>query len=434
MQDLVTFLEKRQLGGYYDKLVKAGFSVPADFLEFTSQDLEEWGESVGMTMLEKKKLRNLVHELRSEFPASNLPEEKKLDAAIQDMEMTEQDPEMENTVWQSLLADTGDPSTHASSSKPAVLRLAVTEPMKQHETKSIPIQALAAFGIRRRLTQNPPTIKQPIMATRAQEICMEVGGSFVAMHAGYINMVVLLRLNVNIGNQTGNVARLGQALADCTSPGTEHIKWPFLLIQLISFVAGSAVSSMVTGKGHKYKFTLKFGIVLVVESLFLLLAFLCWEVFPDNHIAVLIAPYFLAFSLGLQNGIATHFSGAIVRTTHLTGVLTDIGGEIGTWFRFATRRWRGKQQHHFEPWKLKMMTLLLVFYFVGAFLASLAFKYLAGLDLIFPFVGFFLFSMLYMILLHQGFFEAAAQPRATSRQLDEQQLLPLPAQHGRKAA
>ena len=41
--------------------------------------------------------------------------------------------------------------------------------------------------------------------------------------------------------------------------------------------------------------------------------------------------------MGLQNSLVTRLSGAVVRTTHLTGVITDLGIESARWFRY----WRG---------------------------------------------------------------------------------------------
>lgn len=37
----------------------------------------------------------------------------------------------------------------------------------------------------------------------------------------------------------------------------------------------------------------------------------------------------LALAAGLQNAMVSNYSGAIIRTTHLTGVLTDLGVLIG---------------------------------------------------------------------------------------------------------
>jgi uncharacterized membrane protein YoaK (UPF0700 family) len=46
----------------------------------------------------------------------------------------------------------------------------------------------------------------------------------------------------------------------------------------------------------------------------------------------------LCAAMGMQNSLVTRLSGAVVRTTHLTGVFTDLGIESARWFRW----WRGR--------------------------------------------------------------------------------------------
>lgn len=43
--------------------------------------------------------------------------------------------------------------------------------------------------------------------------------------------------------------------------------------------------------------------------------------------------YLASAACGLQNAMTSTFSGAVVRTTHLTGLFTDIGITIGLWLR-----------------------------------------------------------------------------------------------------
>ena len=43
---------------------------------------------------------------------------------------------------------------------------------------------------------------------------------------------------------------------------------------------------------------------------------------------------------GLQNALATTYSGAIVRTTHVTGIFTDLGIMLGAIFRGQTLDYR----------------------------------------------------------------------------------------------
>jgi uncharacterized membrane protein YoaK (UPF0700 family) len=48
----------------------------------------------------------------------------------------------------------------------------------------------------------------------------------------------------------------------------------------------------------------------------------------------------LAYAMGLQNALVTRLSGAVVRTTHMTGVVTDIGIQLVkmmTWIRDGAR-------------------------------------------------------------------------------------------------
>ena len=48
----------------------------------------------------------------------------------------------------------------------------------------------------------------------------------------------------------------------------------------------------------------------------------------------------LSFLMGLQNATVTHISGARVRTTHVSGMVTDIGIELSLLFDIACGRER----------------------------------------------------------------------------------------------
>jgi uncharacterized membrane protein YoaK (UPF0700 family) len=39
--------------------------------------------------------------------------------------------------------------------------------------------------------------------------------------------------------------------------------------------------------------------------------------------------YMLSIACGMQNAMTTRYSGAVVRTTHLTGMVTDVGLLLG---------------------------------------------------------------------------------------------------------
>ncbi len=67
-----------------------------------------------------------------------------------------------------------------------------------------------------------------------------------------------------------------------------------------------------------------------------------------------------AFGCGLQNALATHYKGTILRTTHVTGLLTDLGSNLGL-------RLRGVDVNR---WRILVPLLLVLSFFTGAIAGS----------------------------------------------------------------
>lgn len=67
--------------------------------------------------------------------------------------------------------------------------------------------------------------------------------------------------------------------------------------------------------------------------------------------------YLISFACGLQNGMCTTFSGAVIRTTHMTGILTDIGLILGQAIFYPRTR-----KH---MWKLKVLLPLYATFCLG---------------------------------------------------------------------
>ena len=107
--------------------------------------------------------------------------------------------------------------------------------------------------------------------------------------------------------------------------------------------------------------------MLVVEAL-LILAFggvadlLVWE--HRDHVFVAV----LCFTMGLQNAIITKISAAQIRTTHVTGMVTDIGIELGK-LVYRSRR-TGEPPVRPDLGKLAMLAGLVGLFFVGGVLGA----------------------------------------------------------------
>ncbi len=81
-----------------------------------------------------------------------------------------------------------------------------------------------------------------------------------------------------------------------------------------------------------------------------------------------VGAYFVALACGLQNGMCTTFSGAVIRTTHVTGILTDIGLILGqATFYPRTRK---------HLWKLKVLLPLYGGFCLGGIIGWFADKIL----------------------------------------------------------
>ncbi|OBT07959.1 hypothetical protein A9264_05695 [Vibrio sp. UCD-FRSSP16_10] len=147
---------------------------------------------------------------------------------------------------------------------------------------------------------------------------VEMGAFILALVAGFINAIGLLGLEHQaVSHLSGTATLLGISLFDASLIHTVH-----LLGVIISFMFGSAIAGYLLHGG-----TLKLGRyydwVLFLESLCLFSAI---GLLSHNNFSGI---YFATIACGLQNAMATTYSGAIIRTTHLTGIFTDLGIMLG---------------------------------------------------------------------------------------------------------
>ena len=97
-----------------------------------------------------------------------------------------------------------------------------------------------------------------------------------------------------------------------------------VVLRFFSFFLGSLLSGILISSRKIGMGTELYGIVLMLVSA---LIFAGWLTATSSPAGV--APCLLALSMGLQNGMLTKHAHAVVRTTHMTGIATDIGVIIG---------------------------------------------------------------------------------------------------------
>ena len=125
------------------------------------------------------------------------------------------------------------------------------------------------------------------------------------------------------------------------------------LVQLVCFFAGAFLAAAVVG-GHKKFFGGKhFSTVLTFIAAVVLAAALAGASGYGNNPPV--ATALVALAAGTQNGMMSFWSGAILRSTHVTGTVTDLGIE-------AANLLLGRQR---SSWKLELMGSFYAGYVVG---------------------------------------------------------------------
>lgn len=139
-----------------------------------------------------------------------------------------------------------------------------------------------------------------------------------------VNVVALEAFGALVANVTGHASEAGRALGGGNWSGlVRRTVW------MGAFMAGAAISALLMRPAQRRGWHFVYAAPLLLELLILLIASILgdWAVgdrlLNDELIGLLL------LAMGVQNAMVTWASGAVVRTTHLTGLLTDIGINLG---------------------------------------------------------------------------------------------------------
>jgi uncharacterized membrane protein YoaK (UPF0700 family) len=144
------------------------------------------------------------------------------------------------------------------------------------------------------------------------------GAWVLAFIAGIINVVGLMGFEHQaVTHLTGTTSMLSEAMANRDGVLTLH----FIAI-IGSFVAGTVLSGFLI-QDTTLQIGRRYGVALLLES-----ALLCVAVTLLRHNS-LFGIYCASCACGLQNAMVSTYSGAVIRTTHISGMFTDLGIFLG---------------------------------------------------------------------------------------------------------
>ncbi len=145
--------------------------------------------------------------------------------------------------------------------------------------------------------------------------------SFLSFVAGAVNIVGFLAIHQLTTNVTGHFALFINDLADF-----EFWRGTVYFLYLFSFLFGSFFASTLIQLLRKYRRINAFIVPTVIEAVILVGIALMYRYSIISNVNLIAC--LLLFAMGLQNSFVTKISDAVVRTTHLTGLFTDLGIEL----------------------------------------------------------------------------------------------------------
>lgn len=201
------------------------------------------------------------------------------------------------------------------------------------------------------------------MFTKDTPAWIVFGGLALAGGAGCINAVGFLGLHHQaLTHVTGTVSILSLEVVEGDSVMAARALFMIVSFFLGAFLSGVIIRQSTLRLGRRY------GAALAIESalLFAAVYFLHRGAFAGDYLA--------SMACGLQNAMATSYSGAVIRTTHLTGVVTDLGIACGHWVRGQPVNWG----------RFRLYGVLVSGFFLGGVLGAILYRQIGYNALLLP--------------------------------------------------
>ncbi len=146
---------------------------------------------------------------------------------------------------------------------------------------------------------------------------------------------------------------------------------------LLSFVAGAACSAILVNWGRRRRHHSEYALPLLLEAALLVAFGLLGGLLQEHKwLFVPATVMLLCFIMGLQNAIMSKLSRAEIRTTHVTGMVTDIGIELGKMLYWnSTPDAEDTPAVRADGQKLALLASLVGLFFVGGVIGALGFQH-----------------------------------------------------------
>ncbi|NLY36465.1 MAG: DUF1275 domain-containing protein [Tissierellia bacterium] len=156
--------------------------------------------------------------------------------------------------------------------------------------------------------------------------------------SGYSNITAMMRFSQPVSHMTGMVSQLALAI---------YVREAFQIGRLLSvlfcFLSGAILAGYLFHQ-RKLEPKKRYGALLFIGGVIIF-------ILKDSNILF----YFLVFFMGLQNSLFLGYRGHIIRSTHVTGYISDVGFELGSSLA-------GTSTH---PWKIGFYLFSILLFILG---------------------------------------------------------------------
>jgi uncharacterized membrane protein YoaK (UPF0700 family) len=166
--------------------------------------------------------------------------------------------------------------------------------------------------------------------TLNQNLMLASSSAFVA---GITDVVGLLAFLAFTSNVTGHVANLAKNILQ-----QDFSAIIIFVVWLLMFMIGSFVSNFIVQSLKHKSFYKAHSAPIILEIVVLLfVAIYGHNFYRETELEREIVIGALLFAMGLQNGLVSNISGGLIKSTHLTGLFTDLGSELADWMHPKTK-------------------------------------------------------------------------------------------------
>jgi uncharacterized membrane protein YoaK (UPF0700 family) len=190
--------------------------------------------------------------------------------------------------------------------------------------------------------------------------------SSLSFVAGIVNICGVFAFATLTTNVTGHFAYFADEIVKKDySTATVFINY------ILCFLFGAFISGILTESFMNKSPKSSHIIPLLLEAILLTLVGFSDVVFQNQENYFHFASYILLFAMGLQNALVTKASQSVVRTTHLTGLFTDLGIELSKLFFYRKNEEKSRLTK-----SIYLKLSIIIFFFLGCIIGGFVFQIL----------------------------------------------------------